>query len=517
MWLPHPAPLPCTPLPQVFAQATWMILLGRCILGFGNGFNEHVRAFRGRTANRRYRRNKPTAAPPPPPPPPHPTLPPPAPTYPPPARSAPSTWPSSPPPSCAASLWAPASSLAASGCLWRSWWARAGRAGGGGLMQGGQRGQTLPPCLHLPPARRADSQPSLHPSPPPPTPRHQVNWSVRNLENGWQWSLGVICIPSGVLLLGSLLMTDSPNSLVTRGKRDAAAAALRRLRGVDDVAAELADLERAAKAAGALTTRASWRLIATNRQYWPPLIIAFMGVSFNWWSGNAAATFYSPQIFKLLGSGTDTALINSVAMGVTKACGVIIGARAGPGVLSGRGAAGRRGRARRLAGPPSPVPMPPDERDCAAPSLCSPHHARPPPPPPSPPPPKACACWTASSAARCCSGPPRCRRRRRSSRRCCLRCSCGTSPARSCPTRVGAGGLRLCWGPLASGRCPQGALSVGLDNPGGIPRSSCDGPAAVCLPPCLTPPSRRGHPVHDPAVRAGLHGGAEHYCHRHHG
>jgi hypothetical protein len=129
---------------------------------------------------------------------------------------------------------------------------------------------------------------------------------VRDIENGWQFSLGMICIPSGLLLLGSVFMVDSPNSLVTRGKRDAARAALKRLRGIDEVDAEMQDLERAAKAASALSTRAAWRLVLTRREYWPPILIAFGGVSFNWWSGNAAATFYSPQIFKLLGSGTDT-------------------------------------------------------------------------------------------------------------------------------------------------------------------------------------------------------------------
>ncbi|KIY93178.1 hypothetical protein MNEG_14785 [Monoraphidium neglectum] len=101
----------------------------------------------------------------------------------------------------------------------------------------------------------------------------------------------MICVPSGILLLGSLLMTDSPNSLVTRGKRDAARKSLRRLRGVDDVDAELEDLVRAAASAGVVNTRAAWRLLASERKYWPSVIVAFMGVTFNWWSGNAAATF----------------------------------------------------------------------------------------------------------------------------------------------------------------------------------------------------------------------------------
>lgn len=213
---------------QVFAVDTWMILIGRCVLGFGNGFNEHVSAVYLAELAPAQLRGK---------------------------------------------------FVGASICF-----------GGLGVLVA-----------------------------------QLVNWAVRGIENGWQYSLGMICIPSGILLLGSLFMVDSPNSLVTRGKPEAARRALQRLRGVPDVDAELADIERAAKAAAGLTTRAAWRLLAREKKYWPPIILAFSGVTFNWWSGNAAATFYSPQIFKLLGSGTDTALTNSVAMGVTKATGVIIG------------------------------------------------------------------------------------------------------------------------------------------------------------------------------------------------
>ena len=33
-----------------------------------------------------------------------------------------------------------------------------------------------------------------------------VNWGVRNREDGWRIALGMICVPAGILLLGSLLM-----------------------------------------------------------------------------------------------------------------------------------------------------------------------------------------------------------------------------------------------------------------------------------------------------------------------
>eukprot|EP00887_Chlorella_sp_A99_P000683 scaffold5.g683.t1 len=160
---------------------------------------------------------------------------------------------------------------------------------------------------------------------------HLINWGVRNNPNGWQISLGMVCVPSGLVLAASKFMPDSPTSLLVRGKPEAAERALQRLRGPVDVAPELVDLKAAAgtKSPGIL---ASWRLLASDR--WCA----------GGWSGNATVVFcerrlqrrralapspalctHSPQIFKLLEGGTNTALIDSVVIGVTKVCGVFLG------------------------------------------------------------------------------------------------------------------------------------------------------------------------------------------------
>ena len=60
---------------------------------------------------------------------------------------------------------------------------------------------------------------------------------------------------------------------------------LRRLRGVQDVDAELLDMGHAA--VGAPSAREAWGCLASNREYWPPVMVAFMGVTFNWRVGRA--------------------------------------------------------------------------------------------------------------------------------------------------------------------------------------------------------------------------------------
>eukprot|EP00887_Chlorella_sp_A99_P000701 scaffold5.g701.t1 len=108
-----------------------------------------------------------------------------------------------------------------------------------------------------------------------------INWGVRNNPNGWQISLGMVCVPSGLVLAASIFMPDSPNSLLVRGKPEAAERALQRLRGPVDVAPELLDLKVAAgtNSPGIL---AAWRLLASDRSYWPSVITAFLGMTFNW-------------------------------------------------------------------------------------------------------------------------------------------------------------------------------------------------------------------------------------------
>jgi hypothetical protein len=89
-------------------------------------------------------------------------------------------------------------------------------------------------------------------------------------------------VPAVVLTLGGLLLPDTPNSLAARGKKQEALKVLRRVRGVDDVAAEFDDICLAADAAAAASrdsasgcSNSGWSMIL-RRKYRPELTMAVM-------------------------------------------------------------------------------------------------------------------------------------------------------------------------------------------------------------------------------------------------
>lgn len=59
---------------------------------------------------------------------------------------------------------------------------------------------------------------------PPPTPQHMY-------PDGWRISLGLGGVPAIVLMLGCLVLPDTPNSLIERGKLEEGEKVLQRIRG----------------------------------------------------------------------------------------------------------------------------------------------------------------------------------------------------------------------------------------------------------------------------------------------
>lgn len=71
------------------------------------------------------------------------------------------------------------------------------------------------------------------------------------IKGGWGWrlSLGLAGVPALLLTVGALLVTETPNSLVERGRLDEGKAVLRKIRGTDNVEPEFADLLEASRLA----------------------------------------------------------------------------------------------------------------------------------------------------------------------------------------------------------------------------------------------------------------------------
>jgi MFS family permease len=65
-----------------------------------------------------------------------------------------------------------------------------------------------------------------------------VNYAVLEHPQGWRISLGIAGAPGLLLFLGSLLVPETPHSLIERGRADEARAVLARVRGTEGVLPE---------------------------------------------------------------------------------------------------------------------------------------------------------------------------------------------------------------------------------------------------------------------------------------
>lgn len=71
------------------------------------------------------------------------------------------------------------------------------------------------------------------------------------IKGGWGWrlSLGLAGIPAVLLTVGALLVVDTPNSLIERGRTEEGKAVLKKIRGTDNVEPEFLELVEASRVA----------------------------------------------------------------------------------------------------------------------------------------------------------------------------------------------------------------------------------------------------------------------------
>ncbi|KAL4428661.1 hypothetical protein ABPG77_009767 [Micractinium sp. CCAP 211/92] len=126
-----------------------------------------------------------------------------------------------------------------------------------------------------------------------------INYGMQNVTHGWRISLAVAGGPAIALFIGSLLLPESPNSLVERGRPEQARRVLERLRGTPQVDAEFNDIVLGVESSKGIRMREA-------------------GWEWEW------GVFYVPVLFSSLGTGRKTALINTVVIGaVNVGCTII--------------------------------------------------------------------------------------------------------------------------------------------------------------------------------------------------
>ena len=139
-----------------------------------------------------------------------------------------------------------------------------------------------------------------------------VNYATARASWGWRVSLGLAGAPAVVIFVGALFLTDTPTSLVMRGRADRARAALLRVRGPDaDVDAELRDIAKAVEAARR-SEDGAFRRMATRREYRPHLVLAVAVPMFFQLTGVIVLAFFAPLVFRTVGFGSNAALMGAV-------------------------------------------------------------------------------------------------------------------------------------------------------------------------------------------------------------
>ncbi|KAI6687776.1 hypothetical protein NL676_024604 [Syzygium grande] len=116
------------------------------------------------------------------------------------------------------------------------------------------------------------------------------------------------------MTLGALLISDTPMSLVERGKLAQAKQALLRARGQNtDIEPELAELIRSSKIARAANEEPFVTIF--ERQYRPHLVMSIAIPFFQQLTGINIMAFYAPVLFQSVGFGSDSALIAAIILG----------------------------------------------------------------------------------------------------------------------------------------------------------------------------------------------------------
>ena len=129
-------------------------------------------------------------------------------------------------------------------------------------------------------------------------------------DNAWRWMLGVEAIPAVLYILFALKVPKSPRWLLSQSREEEAREVLKIINpssNIDDLVNEYS-----------VHSDESDKLETIfMKKYRFPLILAFLIAFFNQFSGINAVLYYAPRIFEEAGLGENSALLNSIGLGVT--------------------------------------------------------------------------------------------------------------------------------------------------------------------------------------------------------
>lgn len=142
------------------------------------------------------------------------------------------------------------------------------------------------------------------------------NFIISTLQLGnweWRWMFGVEAIPAAAFFLLLFSIPYSPRWLLGKGRDKEARAILHRL----DTDPTQADSEFTAIQESLDLEHFKVNEPFYTKKYLKPILLVFMIAFFNQASGINALMLYAPRIFKMAGAATESALLQSVIIGLT--------------------------------------------------------------------------------------------------------------------------------------------------------------------------------------------------------
>ena len=130
-----------------------------------------------------------------------------------------------------------------------------------------------------------------------------------NESLGWRWMFGSESLPALLFLLLLFFVPESPRWLTEKGRPDEALHVLTRAGGSVAARQELKEIELSIEGESGSLSQLFQRGLRTA------LVIGVALAMFSQFTGINAVLYYAPEIFKTLGSGTSSALLQTVAVG----------------------------------------------------------------------------------------------------------------------------------------------------------------------------------------------------------
>ncbi len=142
-----------------------------------------------------------------------------------------------------------------------------------------------------------------------------------NVTSGWRWMFASEAFPAVLFFVLMLFVPESPRYLVGRGRPDRALALLSRINGPQAAEAELEAIRETVTG----TADSAAQLLKPGLRR--VLVIGIALAILQQITGINVFMYYAPEIFKQLGSGTDTALLQTVVIGACNVAFTVVAIR----------------------------------------------------------------------------------------------------------------------------------------------------------------------------------------------